>query len=90
MAAEGASEVEHVALSTNTEFACYPPDGQQDCWAIVSLKAPFYEPGKARAPVDIVAVIDRSGSMGGEKMKLVKTTLQFIVDQRTFPKINAC
>lgn len=80
MASEEALKVERVALSTNTEFACYPPDGQQECWATVSLKAPFYEP-TARAPVDIVAVIDKSGSMRGDKLELVKTTLQFIVDQ---------
>lgn len=34
-----------------------------------------------RAPVDVVAVIDRSGSMAGEKLRLVKVALEFMVGQ---------
>ena len=77
-----AEAVERIALTATTEFACYPPASQQACWATASIKAPFYEPA-ARAPVDIVAVIDKSGSMRGGKLELVKKTLLFVVDQCT-------
>ena len=80
MAAEQAPVAERIALTAATEFACYPPTGEQACWATASLKAPFYEP-MARAPVDIVAVIDKSGSMRGAKLDLVKKTLLFVIDQ---------
>ena len=71
---------ERIALLATAEYACYPPESQQVCWATASLKAPFYEPS-ARAPVDVVAVIDKSGSMRGGKLELVKKTLLFVVDQ---------
>ena len=80
MAAEQAPVAECIALTATTEFACYPPTGEQACWATASLKAPFYEL-TVRAPVDIVAVIDKSGSMHGAKLDLVKKTLLFVIDQ---------
>ena len=78
-----AASSEQVALSCNAEYATYPRRSNQVCWATASLKAPFYE-AAARAPVDIVAVIDKSGSMRGAKLDLVKKTLLFVVDQCTF------
>ena len=80
MAEVQAAVAERVTLTATTEYACYPPASQQACWATASLKAPFYEP-TSRAPVDIVAVIDKSGSMQGGKLELVKKTLLFVVDQ---------
>ena len=74
--AEGA----RISLSAVPEYASYPPSSQALCWGIASLKAPFYEP-TSRAPVDIVAVIDKSGSMRGGKLDLVKKTLLFVIDQ---------
>ena len=78
-----AASSEQVALLCNAEYATYPRGSNQVCWATASLKAPFYE-AAARAPVDIVAVIDKSGSMGGATLDLVKKTLLFVVDQCTF------
>ena len=80
MAEVQAVVAERITLTSTTEYACYPPASQQACWATASLKAPFYEP-TSRAPVDIVAVIDKSGSMRGGKLELVKKTLLFVVDQ---------
>jgi len=34
-----------------------------------------------RAPIDLVCVIDKSGSMRGEKIELVKSTLIFMIEQ---------
>ena len=75
-----ASSGDSITLSASSEYPCYSPDGEQLCWAVTSFKAPFYEPS-SRAPVDIVAVIDKSGSMDGVKLDLVKKTLLFVVDQ---------
>ena len=86
MAQERAAVIERIALTATTEYVCYPPTNQQACWATTSMKAPFYEP-TARAPVDIVAVIDKSGSMRGGKLELVKKTLLFVVDQC---KLHVC
>ncbi len=69
-----------VSLSGNTEYASYKPGSKQECWAITTFKAPYYEPS-ARADVDIVAVIDKSGSMSGQKIALVRKTLEFVIDQ---------
>eukprot|EP01080_Neovahlkampfia_damariscottae_P004194 gene4194-7504_t len=51
---------------------------------MTSLKAPLYEPetdGKSSAPIEVVCVIDKSGSMSGEKIKLVRASLEFMVEQ---------
>ena len=69
-----------VVLSASSEHACYTSRSEQLCWAITHMKAPFYEP-TSRAPVDIVAVIDKSGSMAGQKISLVRDTLLFVIDQ---------
>ena len=81
MATQQEAVTERIALTAAAEFACYPPTTEQPCWAVASIKAPFYEP-TSRAPVDIVAVIDKSGSMRGEKLELVKKTLNFVIEQR--------
>lgn len=47
---------------------------------IVTLKAPEINIDK-RSPVDIVCVIDKSGSMSGQKLELVKKTLGFMVEK---------
>ena len=41
------------------------------------------EEDNTRAQVDLVAVIDRSGSMSGDKINLVKETLLFVLTQLT-------
>eukprot|EP01006_Ploeotia_vitrea_P066638 TRINITY_DN95396_c0_g1_i1.p1 TRINITY_DN95396_c0_g1~~TRINITY_DN95396_c0_g1_i1.p1 ORF type:complete len:593 (-),score=86.00 TRINITY_DN95396_c0_g1_i1:75-1853(-) len=40
---------------------------------------PVDVPSTSRAPLSLTAVIDRSGSMSGTKLKLVKETLQFVL-----------
>jgi Mg-chelatase subunit ChlD len=70
-----------IALEITPEYTSYSPGGQEKCWATATMTAPFYEP-TSRSEIDLVAVIDRSGSMGGSKINLVKETLVFIIDQR--------
>jgi uncharacterized protein YegL len=47
---------------------------------MASIKAPFNELSH-RAPIDLITVIDRSGSMEGEKLSLVIQALTFIIRQ---------
>ncbi|XP_024533821.1 uncharacterized protein LOC112348680 [Selaginella moellendorffii] len=50
--------------------------------ALVHLKAPKDESSaadSARAPVDLVTVLDVSGSMRGQKLELVKTAMEFVI-----------
>ena len=73
-----------IKLLATPEFPEYDPALASSCWVDINLAAPVYEEDDAkRAAVDIVAVIDRSGSMGGGKLDLVKKTLHFVVSQLT-------
>ena len=74
---------DRINLSAAAEYESYLAKTAQMCWAVANFKAPLYEP-TSRAPVDIVAVIDKSGSMRGSKIELVKKTLLFVVDQCKF------
>ena len=77
--AEVATEDSRIKLSGCAEYQTYTCN-EQACWATASFKAPLYEP-TSRPTVDIVAVIDKSGSMRGTKLDLVKKTLLFVIDQ---------
>ena len=78
-----ASEAQRdITLNVRTELCAYSHATRHDCWALANVKAPLYEP-EARVPVDVVAVIDVSGSMAGEKLNLVKKTLLFVIGQCT-------
>ena len=70
-----------IALAAKAELCAYSHTSRHDCWAVANIKAPLYEP-ESRVPIDVVAVIDVSGSMGGEKLALVKRTLLFVITQR--------
>ena len=76
-----AVHMEKIALSGQAEQEAYPYDQEAACWSMVSLQAPAFEPTE-RASIDIVTVVDKSGSMSGEKISLVRETLHFVVDQR--------
>eukprot|EP01129_Flabellula_baltica_P010997 TRINITY_DN4725_c0_g2_i1.p1 TRINITY_DN4725_c0_g2~~TRINITY_DN4725_c0_g2_i1.p1 ORF type:complete len:500 (+),score=116.31 TRINITY_DN4725_c0_g2_i1:60-1559(+) len=52
---------------------------QQTLLLNANLRAPFFE-DEDRAPIDLVAVVDVSGSMRGH-IDLVKRTLSFMIDQ---------
>lgn len=72
-----------VSISCESEYKDYKYNEKVDIWTLVSLKAPQEEENEdnKRAPIDLVAVIDKSGSMSGLKLDLVKKTLQFVLTQ---------
>ncbi len=73
-----------ITLSCQAEFQKYVYNKAEDIWALVTLKAPCHEDENKRAPIDVVAVIDKSGSMSGAKLNLVKKTLEFFITQCKF------
>ena len=78
---EGA--VPNIVVSCTSEYPDYTYNEKHDIWALVSLIAPCQDDDatEGRAAMDIVAVIDKSGSMAGGKLKLVKRTLEFVLTQ---------
>ena len=81
-ASKGAPAQE-LSFTSLTELSAYSYACRHDCWAVTKFKAPIYQ-REARVPIDVIAVIDQSGSMAGEKMTRVKRTLSFVIDQCKF------
>jgi len=72
-----------VQLSAITEYDQVVFSKHANLYTMASIKAPLRETQEreSRAPINIVCVIDKSGSMAGNKMNLVKETLKFMVEQ---------
>merc|ERR1719203_2013948 len=61
------------------EFDSYPFAMEAEkFYFMASIKAPYFR-SDDRAPIDLVAVVDESGSMSGDRIKLVRETVQFII-----------
>ena len=76
-----ANNVIEISLTASTQYPAYDhAKATTNCIAMATVQAPPYEI-QSRSPVDIVTVIDRSGSMAGKKLDLVKKTLLFVIDQ---------
>ena len=68
-----------LTLTISAEKTALSSDAEHTLLTMLSLKAPPAPVEVQRPPIDLVAVIDRSGSMGGEKMNLMKQTLELLV-----------
>mmetsp|Transcript_8455 Transcript_8455/g.15297 ORF Transcript_8455/g.15297 Transcript_8455/m.15297 type:complete len:507 (+) Transcript_8455:1097-2617(+) len=64
-------------LAVKSEYTHYGRDAET-IQINVCVQAPEC-PDEARKPVDLVVVLDRSGSMAGSKLELCKSTLEFLV-----------
>lgn len=73
----------NINIKDTLEYSKIPYNQKKKIIAMVSLEAPevVTDKTKQRAPIDLVCVIDRSGSMEGEKLNLVKASLSFMVEQ---------
>ena len=67
------------ALKCEAELTAYTSAAEASVLAVASLQAPPAPVDAARAPLELVAVLDRSGSMRGQKMMLMKQTLNLLV-----------
>lgn len=69
-----------LSLSASAEKGALSAGEGHSTLAMISLAASAHEP-KARLPLEIVAVVDRSGSMRGDKIAVMKETLSFMVSK---------
>ena len=74
-----ASVVDELQLAFHPEFRAYR---NASCAAtcLLQIKAPDVN-DEARAPVSLTTVLDVSGSMAGQKLDLVKSTVLFLLKQ---------
>ncbi|CAD6251412.1 unnamed protein product [Miscanthus lutarioriparius] len=68
-----------LVLSTQCEFPALGRSASRDKFSVlVHARAPA---DVARAPLDLVTVLDVSGSMEGKKLELLKQAMCFVIDQ---------
>mmetsp|Transcript_7552 Transcript_7552/g.12825 ORF Transcript_7552/g.12825 Transcript_7552/m.12825 type:complete len:492 (+) Transcript_7552:19-1494(+) len=75
----GVAHVPDVAIAITSERAQVAHSDEHTQMAMVSLKAPVASVSVSRPPLQTVVVCDRSGSMSGPKIKMMKETLSFLV-----------
>jgi uncharacterized protein with von Willebrand factor type A (vWA) domain len=77
-----------ITVSTTLEYGAQESHKESNMYGLVTLQAPpsilpleGESLSLSRAPIDLVCVVDQSGSMSGEKMALLKQTLVYITEQ---------
>lgn len=76
-----------ISTLTTLEYEAQVPHEESNIYGLVTLQAPpalqsnNQQMTQLRAPIDLVCIVDQSGSMTGEKIDLLKKTLVDIVDQ---------
>ena len=74
-----ALNAQHLSLSVCADKIALASDEEHTLTAMLSIKAPAAPDQVTRPPIDLVACIDRSGSMQGQKISLMKKTLELLV-----------
>ncbi|EFC50137.1 von Willebrand factor type A domain-containing protein [Naegleria gruberi] len=69
-----------VSFSCTFEYDQVKYNQTQNMFGMASIKAPIYVEKENRSSLDIIAVLDKSGSMS-DKIELVKKSLLFMIDQ---------
>ncbi len=82
------SNIPLITGTTTLEYGGQASDQQSNIYGLVTLKTPPIILSSddeilssSRIPIDLVCVVDQSGSMGGEKINLLKQTLTYITEQ---------
>eukprot|EP01099_Mayorella_cantabrigiensis_P003800 TRINITY_DN2855_c0_g1_i3.p1 TRINITY_DN2855_c0_g1~~TRINITY_DN2855_c0_g1_i3.p1 ORF type:complete len:302 (-),score=126.71 TRINITY_DN2855_c0_g1_i3:171-1076(-) len=71
-----------VRVDVTSEVTHLKFDVCHEVLGMVTIKAPFCENLETqRAPLDLVAVLDQSGSMSGDKIEMVKNSMMFAISQ---------
>ncbi|CAL4920700.1 unnamed protein product [Urochloa decumbens] len=89
--AAAAATCGHLVVTTHTEYSAIARDSSHDNFAVlVHIKAPGIVGGEGgasasdddvpRAPIDLVTVLDVSGSMRRSKLALMKQAMGFVID----------
>lgn len=59
----------------------YKPGVNNEFYVLLTLKGGSADEDKARTPLNISVVLDRSGSMDGDKIKYAQKAINFLIDQ---------
>jgi len=76
-----------LSLDARVEYSALPRGNAQDVFGLITVKAaavPLPQDGAAEAqrqPMDVICVLDVSGSMQGDKIRQVQDAVRFIIDQ---------
>ncbi|GJM84738.1 hypothetical protein PR202_ga00438 [Eleusine coracana subsp. coracana] len=78
---DASSGGEAVTITTHCEYSALARDASADDFAVlVHARAPGAGAAGPRAPLDLVTVLDVSGSMVGTKLALLKQAMGFVID----------
>ncbi len=74
----------HLNISFKAENMCYLPSKKDTHFIYTHIKADTYKPTNTiRIPLNLCLVIDRSGSMSGDRLDYVKKAAEFVVNNLT-------
>lgn len=70
-------------ISIAPEYESIPAGKEVDMHVMITLKSPAVESGTERSPISLCLVIDRSGSMEGEKIETTREAARYIINWLT-------